>query len=126
MAGVKLIVQYPRPKDIDAFEKVYQNEHVPMAVAKLAGKTRIVANKVVASPQGVPAFYRIAEIHFPSMQALQACAESAGQADNCQCLVFTNVLLAPEEVSCVDVYAGKGTTLDNLLAKIRALTGQRA
>jgi len=78
MAGVKLIVQYPRPKDIEAFEKVYQNEHVPMAVAKLAGKTRIVASKVVASPQGVPAFYRIAEIHFPSMEALQACAASEG------------------------------------------------
>ncbi len=57
MAGVKLIVQYPRPKDIEAFEKVYQSEHVPMAIAKLAGKTRIVANKVVASPQGVPAFH---------------------------------------------------------------------
>ena len=78
MAGVKVIVQYPRPKDIEAFEKIYQSEHVPMAVARLAGKTRIVASKVVASPQGVPPFYRIVEIHFPSMQALQACAASEG------------------------------------------------
>ena len=38
MAGVKLVVMYPRPKDIDAFEKVYQTEHVPMAVEKLGGK----------------------------------------------------------------------------------------
>jgi uncharacterized protein (TIGR02118 family) len=76
--AVKLIVQYPRPTDVDAFEKVYQNEHVPMAVAKLAGKTKIVATKVVASPQGVPPFYRIAEIHFPSKQALEACAASEG------------------------------------------------
>jgi uncharacterized protein (TIGR02118 family) len=78
MAGVKLIVQYPRPKDIEKFEKVYQDEHVPMAVARLAGKTKIVATKVVASPQGAPPFYRIAEIHFPSMQALEACAASEG------------------------------------------------
>ncbi len=78
MAGVKLIVQYPRPKDIEAFEKVYQSEHVPMAVAKLAGKTEIVASKVIASPQGVPVFYRIVEIHFPSMQAWRACAASEG------------------------------------------------
>ena len=78
MAGVKLIVQYPCPKDIEAFEKVYLSEHVPMAVAKLAGKTRIVASKGIAAPQGVPAFYRVVEIYFPSMQALQACAESAG------------------------------------------------
>ncbi len=76
--AVKLIVQYPQPKDVAAFEKVYLNEHVPMAVAKLEGKTKIVATKVVGAPQGAPAYYRIAEIHFPNMQALQACAASKG------------------------------------------------
>jgi uncharacterized protein (TIGR02118 family) len=78
MAGVKLIVMYPRPKDVDAFEKLYQNEHVPMAVQKLAGKTKLVATKITASPQGTPPFYRVAEVHFPSMEALQACAASEG------------------------------------------------
>ena len=78
MAGVKFIVIYPRPKDTDAFEKLYQDEHVPMAVDKLLGKTKFVATKVVGSPQGTPPFYRIAEIHFPSMEALQACAASEG------------------------------------------------
>jgi uncharacterized protein (TIGR02118 family) len=78
MADVKLVVMYPRPKDIDAFEKVYQKEHVPMAVEKLKGKTKFVATKVVGAPQGTPPFYRIAEAHFPSMEALQACAASDG------------------------------------------------
>ena len=78
MANVKLIVIYPRPTDIDAFEKVYQNLQAPLAVAKLGGKTKIVATKVLASPQGTPPFYRIAEIHFPSMQDLEACAASDG------------------------------------------------
>lgn len=78
MAGVKLVVMYPRPKDIDAFEKLYQTEHVPMAVKKLAGKTKLVATKVTASPQGAPPFYRIAEVHFPSLAALQSCATSEG------------------------------------------------
>jgi uncharacterized protein (TIGR02118 family) len=78
MAGVKLIVMYPRPKDIDSFEKLYQAEHVPMAVAKLGGKTKLVATKVIASPQGTAPYYRIAEIHFPSLEALQACAASEG------------------------------------------------
>lgn len=78
MATVKFVVIYPRPKDIEAFENVYQKEHVPMAVAKLAGKTKFIATKVVASPQGTPPFYRIAEIHFPSMEALQKCAASEG------------------------------------------------
>ncbi|MBZ5531541.1 MAG: EthD family reductase [Acidobacteriia bacterium] len=78
MAGVKLIVMYPQPKDVAAFEKLYQTEHVPMAVAKLAGKTKFVATKVIGSPAGPAPFYRIAEVHFPSMEALQACAASAG------------------------------------------------
>ncbi|HLJ27871.1 MAG TPA: EthD family reductase [Candidatus Angelobacter sp.] len=78
MPPVKLVVMYPRPKDIDAFEKLYQNEHVPMAVEKLKGKTKFVATKVVGAPQGVPPYYRIAEVHFPSMEALQACAASDG------------------------------------------------
>ena len=78
MAGVKLVVIYPRPTDIDVFEKLYQEEHVPMAVAKLVGKTKLVATRVLGSPQGTPPFYRIAEVHFPSMDALQACASSEG------------------------------------------------
>ena len=78
MGNVKLIVIYPSPKDIESFERVYKNEHVPMAVEKLGGKTKIVASKIVGSPQGTPPFHRIAEIHFPSMAALQACAASDG------------------------------------------------
>ena len=50
MPAVKLLVLYPRPKDIEAFEKLYQDEHVPMAVEKLGGKTRFVATKVLGSP----------------------------------------------------------------------------
>jgi hypothetical protein len=49
-----------------------------MAVEKLGGKTKIVATRVLGSPQGTPPFHRIAEIHFPSMEALQACAASEG------------------------------------------------
>jgi len=78
MAAAKLMVMYPPPKDVQTFERVYVDEHVPMAVKKLAGKTKIVATKVQSSPQGKPAFYRIAEVHFPSLEALQACAASAG------------------------------------------------
>lgn len=78
MAGVKFMVIYPRPKDIEAFEKVYQEKHVPMAVEKLTGKTKFVATKVLDSPQGTPPFYRIAEIYFPTMEALQTCAASEG------------------------------------------------
>lgn len=74
---VKLVVIYPPPKDVQAFEKAYNHEHVPMAVEKLLGKTKIVASRVLGSPQG-KAVHRIAEIHFPSMEALEACAASDG------------------------------------------------
>lgn len=76
--AVKLVVLYPCPKDVEAFERVYKRDHVPMAGEKLAGKTKIVATKMLGAPQGAPAFHRIAEIHFPSMDALQACAASEG------------------------------------------------
>ena len=78
MKSTKLIVAYPQPKDVGAFEAVYQNEHVALALANLAGKTKMVSTKTVQTPQGMPAFYRIAEVHFPSLEALQRCAESAG------------------------------------------------
>lgn len=78
MKTFKMIVAYPPPKDASAFDKVYQQEHVPMAIANLHGKTKIVATKVLLSPQGDPPVYCIAEVYFPSMEALQKCAESAG------------------------------------------------
>jgi uncharacterized protein (TIGR02118 family) len=78
MGNVKLVVMYPQPKDIDAFEKVYQDEHVPLAVEKLGGKTKIVATKILGSPQGISPFYRIAEVYFPSMRVLEECAASEG------------------------------------------------
>src|SRR5690242_9199973 len=68
MAAVKLIVMYPPPTDVAAFERRYMDEHVPMAVQKLQGKTKIVATKVLGSPQGKAAFHRIVEVHFPSME----------------------------------------------------------
>ena len=43
--AIKLVVIYPRPKDVEAFEAVSNRDHVPMAVEKLAGKTKIVATR---------------------------------------------------------------------------------
>ncbi|HEU0105842.1 MAG TPA: EthD family reductase, partial [Vicinamibacteria bacterium] len=41
------------------------------------GLTKFVASKVVGTPDGSPApFYRVAELHFPSMEALQGAAGS--------------------------------------------------
>ena len=76
--GVKVVVIYPRPKDEDAFEKIYLAEHVPMAEQKLKGMTRLVLTKVKGSPQGKVSAYRIAEVYFSSMDDLNKCVESEG------------------------------------------------
>lgn len=78
MTGVKIVVIYPRPQDEAEFERVYKDEHLPLAEAKLKGMTRLVATKVLGSPQGKVSAYRIAEIHFSSMDDLNKCAESEG------------------------------------------------
>ena len=72
------MVIYPRPKDVEAFETVYNGDHVPIAVAKVAGKTKIVSTRVLGSPAGEPPFHRIAEVYFPSMEVLEQCAASEG------------------------------------------------
>lgn len=82
MPTAKLVVIYPVPKDPEAFERIYRDQHVPMAISKLAGKTKMVATKVLGSAQGGAApLHRIAEIHFPSISALQACAGTEGAKD---------------------------------------------
>lgn len=75
----KLIVIYPYPTDAEEFERVYTDEHLPLAVEKIKGMSKFVASRVIATPDGSqPPFYRIAELHFPSMAALQETAASAG------------------------------------------------
>ena len=83
MANAKIIVMYPAPKDLDAFERAYNEDHLPMVgpIFKSAGATKGVFSKAVAAPSGSPAFHRIAEIHFPSMETLQACVASQGGRD---------------------------------------------
>jgi len=79
MKQAKLIVMYPTPTDVNVFEQRYANEHVPMAVEKLAGKTRFVASLITASVGNASApFHRIAEVYFPSMADLEACLSSEG------------------------------------------------
>jgi uncharacterized protein (TIGR02118 family) len=79
MAGAKIVVLYPYPQDVEAFERAYTSEHVPMVNKEgLKGITKFVATKVVGSADGsAPPFYRIAELHFPSLEMLQQTAASA-------------------------------------------------
>ena len=85
MAGVKLVVIYPRPKDVDVFERVYQNEHVPLAVATLGprpkwspprcweeGGKETLAHAVKISTGGEPIFLVAREETFSFSQTANA------------------------------------------------------
>ena len=118
--AVKLIVMYPRPKDIDTFEYAYKNEHVPMAVENLTGKTKMVATKIVGSLFGTPAFHRVAEVHFPSLTALEECAASeAGKLTIGHALSIssggTPTVLIAEEETFVFEEAGDSATRSAVL-----------
>ena len=78
MAGAKLVVLYPSPRDVSAFERAYTQDHAPMVTPQtFRGLKRFIASKVVGAADGSAApFYRIAELHFASMEALQAAAAS--------------------------------------------------
>jgi uncharacterized protein (TIGR02118 family) len=79
MAAAKIVVLYPAPKDVAIFERDYTQDHAPMVTPRtFEGLTKFVATKVIGTPDGSPApFYRIAELHFPSLAALQKAAGSA-------------------------------------------------
>lgn len=76
MAGAKIMVLYPAPRDAAVFERAYREEHSPMVTpTTFPGLTRFVASRISGTADGGPApFARVAELHFPSLQALQAAA----------------------------------------------------
>ncbi len=78
--GAKIVVLYPAPRDVAEFERAYAQDHAPMVTPQtFAGLTKFVATKVVGTPDGsAPPFHRIAELHFPSLAALQSAAGSPG------------------------------------------------
>lgn len=78
MAGAKIVVLYPAPRDSAAFEQAYREEHTPMVTpATFPGMTKFVATRITGTADGKAApFARVAELHFPSLQALQAAAAS--------------------------------------------------
>ena len=78
MAAAKVVVLYPVPTDAAAFDRAYTNEHAPMVTTQnFPGMTRFIASGVVGTADGSAApFHRVAELHFPSMEALQASAAS--------------------------------------------------
>lgn len=80
MSAVKAVVLYPHPTDKAEFERRYAEEHVPLCQEMLPGMTQLLVCKVLGSPAGKPAFYKLVELHYPSMEAMQADFSGRGGA----------------------------------------------
>jgi uncharacterized protein (TIGR02118 family) len=75
---IKAIVLYPPPDDPQLFERRYHGEHMPLMRSLIEPESRIPTFRI-RGPQGAP-FYRMAEVHFASLEELNAFARSeAGQ-----------------------------------------------
>lgn len=73
-----LLILYPTPKDAEAFDRAYRDEHLPYAGARLAGATGVVTKRVVGPAFAPPPYHLISDVSFPSIKALKACAASTG------------------------------------------------
>src|SRR5215471_10763048 len=73
-----LLVMYPNPKDPKAFERAYREEHLPYAGPRLRGATSVASKRVATAPGELSKFHAVSVVTFPSLEALQSCAASAG------------------------------------------------
>jgi uncharacterized protein (TIGR02118 family) len=73
-----LLVMYPTPKDPNAFDRAYREEHLPYAGPRLKGATGVISKRVAGDggDGGGGRFYAISDVSFPTLAALQACAAS--------------------------------------------------
>ncbi len=71
VSEVKLVILYPNPTDVEAFDKVYAEEHVAMVNEKVPNLSRWTASKVMGTPTGdAPPYHMVVELYFPSVEAL--------------------------------------------------------
>jgi len=77
----KLTVLYKHPKDAEAFETYYKNNHLPLA-ATMEGVAKLALTKILGTPDGQKAdYYRMAELYFTSVEQMEETMSSPeGQA----------------------------------------------
>ncbi len=77
----KIIVLFGKPKDPEAFDKEYWEQHIPLA-KQMPGLKKYTVNRVVAAPRGEPAYYMMVELEFESMDALKKSLEAQVSKDS--------------------------------------------
>jgi len=78
---IRLLVLYGHPEDPTAFDKYYQEIHVPLA-KKMEGLKKWTIGKVAGTPDGKPSdYYYIADLYADSREQLEEIlASPEGQA----------------------------------------------
>jgi len=76
-----MVVIYPMPKDVEAFDRHYFETHVPLA-RKIPGLRKYeMSDGPVVTPLGGPDIHRIGTLHFDDLAAIKSAFASAeGQA----------------------------------------------
>src|SRR5262249_24240828 len=73
-----LLVIYPDPRDAEAFDRAYREGPLSYAAPRLKGATGVVTKRVVGPSFSPPPWHLISEVSFPTLEALQVCAQSSG------------------------------------------------
>lgn len=74
---IKLTVLYGHPADSAAFESYYNSKHMEIA-DKIPGVARWELTRFTGSADGgKPAFYRMAELYFESLEKMESSLQSA-------------------------------------------------
>ena len=73
-----LLILYPPPTDAAAFDRAYREQHLPLAGPKLVGALGVETKRVVGPAFAPPPYHLMSDVSFPSLDALKACATSAG------------------------------------------------
>ena len=78
---IKATLLYGHPVDALAFEKYYYETHLPLS-SKMQNVSKVDLTKFVSDTTGgKPAYYRMAEVHFPDQATMQqTMASPEGQA----------------------------------------------
>jgi uncharacterized protein (TIGR02118 family) len=101
---IRFLVQYPTPNDVEAFERHYNEVHLPLA-KKLPGLRSYSVGRNVSAVRG-EAFYLVAELEWDDLDSLQhdfasplgrECAEDADRLAEL-CPDIRSVVYQPEPV----------------------------
>lgn len=65
--SIKLVVLYPQPTDVEAFERRYIGQHMPLMRELVGPDVPLPTYRTIGFGNRQPPFYRVAEIHFRNM-----------------------------------------------------------